>query len=227
MRAKSIKGKSAEEIKIALQQSRADGFVATLAVVFISVKQDRKVVCELLVREGIDVFGTTSCGEFTDGFQSEGCIAVLLLDVSRSLFSIIFEEAVSRSIAEAAKALSEKAKQRFENPSLILCSTGINAQGELFDGSVLVHTVKETLGNDKSFFGGMAGDDMTFTGSYVFTAQQETDCGIAAVVFDAERIGLCGMAITGWKRWALHGRLRKVQATKCLLLTTYQPLKCT
>ena len=35
MKAKSIKGKSSEEIKSALQQSMADGFKPTLAIVFL------------------------------------------------------------------------------------------------------------------------------------------------------------------------------------------------
>jgi len=40
MKAKSIKGTSAEEIKTALQQSMSDGYQPTLAFVFLSVKQD-------------------------------------------------------------------------------------------------------------------------------------------------------------------------------------------
>lgn len=48
MRAKSIKGKSSEEIQSALQQSMTDGFKPTLAIAFISVKQDRKAICKLL-----------------------------------------------------------------------------------------------------------------------------------------------------------------------------------
>jgi hypothetical protein len=42
MKAKSIKGKTAEEIEVALERSMSDGFKPTLAIVFISVKQDRK-----------------------------------------------------------------------------------------------------------------------------------------------------------------------------------------
>ncbi|MBD0332736.1 MAG: hypothetical protein ICV66_08775, partial [Chitinophagaceae bacterium] len=66
MKAKSIKGKSPGEIQSALQQSMADGFKPTLAFVFISIRQDRKAVCEMLHQEGIDILGATSCGEFTD-----------------------------------------------------------------------------------------------------------------------------------------------------------------
>lgn len=56
MKAKSIKGNSTEEIKAALIQSIADGYQPTLAIVFISIKQDRKAVVELLQQFGIDVF---------------------------------------------------------------------------------------------------------------------------------------------------------------------------
>jgi len=59
MNAKSIKGSSRQEIQSALQQSMVDGFRQTLAIVFISVKQDRKSICEILRNEGIDIVGAT------------------------------------------------------------------------------------------------------------------------------------------------------------------------
>ena len=64
MTAKSIKGKSTEEIELALQQSMADDFQPTLAIVFVSVKQDREAISRLLKEKGIQVFGATTAGEF-------------------------------------------------------------------------------------------------------------------------------------------------------------------
>ena len=61
MTAQSIRGKSPEEIQSALLQSMADGFKPTLSIVFISVKQDRKAVCEILHQKEIDIIGATSC----------------------------------------------------------------------------------------------------------------------------------------------------------------------
>ena len=72
MKAKSIKGRSPEEIQAALQQSRSDGFRPTLAFVFISIKLDREAVCEMLHGEGIDIVGATSSGEFINGYQDTG-----------------------------------------------------------------------------------------------------------------------------------------------------------
>ena len=42
MKAKSIKGRTTEEIKTALNESMADGFKPTLAIVFLSIKQDHQ-----------------------------------------------------------------------------------------------------------------------------------------------------------------------------------------
>ena len=48
MKAKSIKGKSPGEIEAALQESMAEGFKPTLAIVFLSIKQDRNAICKIL-----------------------------------------------------------------------------------------------------------------------------------------------------------------------------------
>ncbi len=50
MISKSISGNSTEEIKTALQKSLAMDFEPTLAIAFISIKQDRKTICEMLCR---------------------------------------------------------------------------------------------------------------------------------------------------------------------------------
>jgi hypothetical protein len=72
MRAKSIKGKSPEEIEKALTESIADGFKPTLAIVFMSFKLDIDAVCETLNQEGIQIFGATSSGEFISREIEEG-----------------------------------------------------------------------------------------------------------------------------------------------------------
>ncbi|MBS1934079.1 MAG: hypothetical protein JST96_08765, partial [Bacteroidetes bacterium] len=199
MKAKSIKGKSAHEIQSELRLSMADGFKPTLAIIFISIKQDRKAVCEILCNENINVFGATSCGEFVNGHQTEGGIVVLLMDIGTTSFHILYEDIGERTIAETAKALAKDALQKFSNPSLIVCSTGVNSKGDFFDGNALVSELEKNLGNDKIFYGGMAGDDVTFTGTHIFTSEKETDHGIIAIVLDAGKISLHGIAITGWK----------------------------
>ncbi|SMD42828.1 Uncharacterized conserved protein, contains FIST_N domain [Aquiflexum balticum DSM 16537] len=215
MKARSICGKSAEEIQTALNAAIGDGFIPTLAVVFISIKQDRKAVSEILAAQDIDVFGATSCGEFVDGHQSKGEIAILLMDLSRDLYAIVFEDMGARSIQAAAKQVASSALSKFANPTLIVCSTGVTPAVELFDGTTLVHELSEAIGRDKIFFGGMAGDDFTLTGTAVFTQNWETNYGLVALVLNADKVSLNGMAITGWKKLGIS---RKVTHSKGKLL---------
>ncbi|MDP2304131.1 MAG: FIST N-terminal domain-containing protein [Ignavibacteria bacterium] len=209
MKAKSIKGKSPEEIKIALDGSMADGFKPTLAIVFISVKQDRKAVSEILAQYDIDVFGATSCGEFIDGHQSKGEIVMMLMDLSREAYSILLEGMEGLSIQEAAKQVANSALTQFANPALIICSTGVTSPGELFDGTALVYELSESMGRDKIFFGGMAGDDFTLKETAVFTQNGETNHGLVALVLNADKVSLNGMAITGWKRLGISRKVTR------------------
>ncbi len=199
MQAKSIHGNSIDEIKSALDISMSDGYKPTVAIVFISIKQDRKAVAELLHQKGIDILGATSCGEFINGHQSEGETVMMLLDLSKENYSILYEEIGERSIGDAADQLACDALQKFKNPSLIVCSTGMSVKGEYFDGASMVKSIEKKIGPDKIFFGGMAGDDGTYSGSYIFTHGKETDLGIAAIVLNGDKVLLQGMAITGWK----------------------------
>ncbi len=199
MKAKSIKGKSPDEIQSALEQSMADGFSPTLAIVFISVKQDRKAVCEFLQKKGLDIIGATSSGEFTDGHQSLGEIAILLLDISKANYRILFEDFGERTLADSASQMARDAVACFSKPALILFSTIMAADGKMIDGETLVQSIEEVTGPDISMFGGMAGDDITFTGTHVFTRDSSTDYGMVVWVLNEEKINLHGMAVSGWK----------------------------
>lgn len=67
MQAKSIKGKSPEEIQDALEKCTGENYKSTLAIVFLSVKQDRETISKILDDKGIQIFGATTAGEFIDG----------------------------------------------------------------------------------------------------------------------------------------------------------------
>lgn len=199
MRAKSIKGASSEEIRTALQESLADGFKPTLAVVFCSVKQDRKAICEILDKEGIDIIGATSSGEFIDGYESVGESVAMLLDINKNDYAVLFEDIGERSLSDTAAHMSHTALQKFNKPALILLSTGFSTRGEFLKGETLVRSIEQELGAQVNLFGGMAGDDITFTGTYVFTQDKSTDYGMVALVLNEDKISLHGMAISGWR----------------------------
>jgi hypothetical protein len=199
MKAKSIKGKSAEEIQFALQQSISDNFNPTLAIVFISVKQNAKVVCEIFHKENIDVVGATSCHEFIDNYQSEGEIAAMLFNINKDDYCILFEDIGERTLQQAAEHLAESALQQFQKPALILLSTSITENGAMLDGETLIRSIESIMGSQVNFFGGMAGDDMSFKGTYIFANKKNTNYGMLALVLNEEKIAMHGVALSGWK----------------------------
>jgi hypothetical protein len=199
MKSKSIKGNSTEDIKKALEQSMSDGFCPTVGIAFISIKQDRKAICDVLRHKGIDVLGATSCGEFIDGHQSEGAAAILLMELNPDHFTILFEPVDEERLQETSRAFARKALKKFKRPAFILCTTGLSKKAEMLDGESVVKSIEEVVGPQVNICGGMAGDDWSFSGTYIFTHEKETDIGIAALVLDEDHILVQGMAISGWK----------------------------
>ena len=122
MKAKSIKGNSTEEIKNELQLSMAEGYQPTLAIVFLSIKQDHKAICKLMDEVGIAVFGCTTNGEFVDEVTEKGSVAILLLDINKKYFQIYFEE------------YPEKNYRKVTNSNTYLIHEFANSLMILFDG---------------------------------------------------------------------------------------------
>lgn len=199
MKAKSIKGNSPEEIKFELSESMSDGFNPTLAIVFISIKQDRNALCKILHNTGIDIIGGTSSGEFINGHESEGEIVMILLDINRNNYSILFEDIGERSLEDATSQMVHDAFKKYKQPAFILITTLLTSDGRLLDGEGMVKFIENLAGPDISMFGGMAGDDLSFSGTWVFTNNKSTDYGMAALVLNEEKIELHGLAFSGWK----------------------------
>jgi len=199
MQAKAIKGKSSEELREALEQTISGNFNPNLAIVFISIKQDRKAVVEILRQRDIDVIGATSSGEFINGHQSEGEIAMILLDIKRSDYAILFEDIGERNLEESTNKIIQAAFDKFEKPTFILLTTLLTSSGKQFDGEGMVEYIEKLAGPDITMFGGMAGDDLSFSGTWIFTGNKATDYGMAALVLDESKIELHGLAYSGWK----------------------------
>jgi hypothetical protein len=162
-----------------------------------------------LHNEGIDIAGATSSGEFINSHQTEGEIVIMLLNINRDDYCILFGDIGERSLGDAASHMAHAALQKFNKPAFILLSTGFSASGEFLKGETLIRSLEKKLGPQVNIFGGMAGDDITFTGTYVFTNTQSTDYGMVALVLNEDKISLHGMAISGWKPMGVFRSITK------------------
>ncbi|HLO37038.1 MAG TPA: FIST N-terminal domain-containing protein [Lacibacter sp.] len=201
MKAKSIKGNSTEEIKSALQQNMADGFQPTLAIVFISVKQDKEAVSKLLDENGIQIFGATTAGEFIDGEMEAGSIVMLLLDMNPAYFKIEFLLTTEETAFEDAIKLGITGKETFTNPAFIIANSGVALDGEPFVEGIIegFRTSSSSSQKEVTIFGGKAADDLALESTFVFTNGKSNNSALVALIVDEDKIDVKGIATCGWK----------------------------
>ncbi|MDG5492158.1 FIST signal transduction protein [Psychroserpens sp. SPM9] len=194
MKSKSIKGHSTAEIKTALTNCLDDGFKPTLAIVFLSVAQDRKAIIQLLNDKQISIFGVTTNGEFIDENTEKESVAILLLDMKREHFNIYLEEYPEKNYREIAQNMASKAINNFKKPAFLIAASHLET-----DAEQLLFGISDITGNDVNVFGAMAGDDYTFSDQFVFTNGKESKVGTVALVLDEDKINIKGVATCGWK----------------------------
>lgn len=194
MKAKSIKGKKAAEIKTALESNMTDGFTPTIAVVFISAESELDAVRNLLTEKNIQIFGASSGTLFIDGDIEDNAIAILLLDMNTAYFHVQLLPANGASKFYVAEEVGKTGKKLFNNPSFLIVSGGLTT-----DGDEILEGIENIAGKDATLFGGLAADTMKMERTYVFTNEMISDNGLVALIFDEEKISLTGLAHGGWK----------------------------
>lgn len=195
MKAKSIKGNVAEEIKSALDQALSSGFKPTLAFVFVTHLEDIDVMSEMMDAEGISIFGASTSEKFTDqGIESQG-IVVLLLDINTANFKIILKDftATPASVYESACEVGQSGIAAFDRPAFIISVADYRTPGD-----DIIKGLIDIAGSDIKVIGGMAGEAVNFTG-YVFTNHYKTLKGLITLILNEEKIDVRGIAVSGWK----------------------------
>jgi hypothetical protein len=194
MKAKSIKGKSPEEIQVALHQSMSDDFKPTLAIVFVSVKQDRGAIQKIFNDADIAVFGATSNGEFINEETTQGGVAILLLDINKDYFQLYLEDYPNKNYSEIAGSIAKKAKEKFASPAFLIACSSMET-----DAEQLLFGFEDIVGEQVNVFGGMAGDDLSFSEQFVFTNNRSSDKGVVVIALNEDKILIKGKAICEWK----------------------------
>jgi hypothetical protein len=171
-----------------------DGFKPTLAVVFLSIKQDRDALCAMLDKNSIAIYGATSNGEFIDEEYEQGTIAILLLDISPKYFFIQFAPLIAQKERQITVALGAEAIEKFRNPALLVTASGLQT-----DIEEMLAGFTDSVGKDANIIGGMAGDDHSFSSQYVFTNGKCSDHAVITLVIDQDKILVKGKASHGWR----------------------------
>jgi hypothetical protein len=194
MKAKSIKGKSIPELKAALAETISADFKPTLAVIFSSVSQDLKGICDVVDAESINIFGCTTNGEFIDEQTETGSWVMLLMDLNQDYFQIHLEEYLDKNYRETARITAEKVGVSFKTPAFLIGVSHLETNGE-----EILHGFQDVFGQETNLFGGLAGDDLGFKDTFVFTNGKISNCGIVCLALDESKVEVQGIATCGWK----------------------------
>lgn len=182
-----------------------NGYRPTLGFVFCSPMQDITEISCIFDRFGVDLLGCTTAGEIVDDTLFESSIATLLMDVSRECFRPIFVNNTEGVIA-TGQAIRNFADNVFENPAIITCSGGV-----LNDGEQIVAGLTQFSSREIPIFGGLAGDDLNIINTFVFNQTEATNNGMAAVVFDGDKIEIKGLATSGWRALGTYHTVTKAE----------------
>jgi hypothetical protein len=223
MKAKSIKGKTPEEIKTALSASMEDGFIPTLAIVFLSLGKDIEAVSGILDDNDITIYGATTNGEFIDEEIGKETIAILLLDINRDYFTVMLEEFPEKNYREVTQSMAKKAmEKKFITPAFLIAASNLET-----DAEQLLFGFEDIVGKQVNVYGGMAGDNVTFTEQFVFTNSKSSNRGIVAVVLDEEKIKIKGVATCGWKAMGTEKTVTKSEGNRLYTIDNVPVLELT
>lgn len=203
MQAKSITGKSTEEIKIELQKGTADGYRPTLAFVFLTQTSEIDAVSAILDQQGISIFGASTSEKFNEqGIEPTG-IVILLLDMNPAHFTIAFKDFKSGSVYDLSCEVGAAGKKTFNHPAFIISTADIRTPG----GEV-IRGILDKAGMDAQVIGGMAGEQVNFSGT-VFTNQLKSHSGLLSLILDEEKVHVKGVAVSGWKPVGTEKKITK------------------
>ncbi len=172
-------------------------FTPTLAIAFVSVNMPFTDIMHRFCKEGISLFGTSSCGEimFTEAkdIVLEGGGVFMLTDMNNDFYKIELLEREDLSSKVFGNHAGDYIRNAFPECSLLVGTSGLSLDGQAF-----VEGVLEIAGNQLVMFGGMAGDDTKFEKTYVFTESRISTDGVVLLVFDKKHIMIKGLATSGW-----------------------------
>jgi hypothetical protein len=204
MKAKTIKGKSPEEIRSSLLQNMEDGFKPTMAFVFLTRLDHIDAVTSLLDAKNISIFGASTSQKFSEeGIEPEG-IVVLLMDLNPAYFNIVSRDFNSvESVYEAACQVGEAGKSCFDHPAFIISTADIRTPGE-----EVIKGILNKAGMAVTVIGGAAGEPINFTGT-IFTNESKSNSGLISLILNEDKIDVKGFAVSGWKPVGTEKKITK------------------
>ena len=214
MKAKTILGKTPQEIQTALQQSTAEaslpdgqGFKPTLAIILVSNMEDAEPIRSIFGKQGIAIFGITAPQKFTEHGISDGDIVAMLMDIKPENFKIVLNDYERSSAFEAGYKTGLAGKNAFTNPCFIISPLDFRVSND-----ELIRGLTDAAGHDIMIAGGVTGDPADFSG-VIFTREGSSTGGLLALILDQDNVSISGLAVSGWKPVGTSKKITKCEGS--------------
>ena len=103
------------------------------------------------------------------------------MDIKKEHFKIYLEAYPSKNYRETAQNIATVAKKVFANPAFLIAASHLET-----DAEQLLNGFEDVIGKHVNVFGGMAGDDYTFSEQFVFTNGIESNIGTVVLALDED-----------------------------------------
>ena len=130
MKAKSISGKSIQEIRNQLENYLKDDFKPTLAFVFVTLNMEWQKVRDLLIEKDIAIFGAKAAIPFDDKSLVNEGIVVMLLEINPKSFKITLSDIAQNSLSESVSQICNIGKNSFSRPAFLISVADVSNSGE-------------------------------------------------------------------------------------------------
>lgn len=194
MKSKSLQVQSIDDLQVELPKIITQEFQPTIAIIFSSVKHDMDKIGAVMSNFDIEVVGCTTAGEICNQGIRKESISMLFMDMKKEYCRVHYVENDDRTVFQVAHEIGSVADASFKNPAIILLSGGV-----AIDAEQIVFGVKDALRREIPMYGGLAGDDLGFEATYVFTNNKNTNNGLLALIIDNDKVSVEGRATSGWE----------------------------
>ncbi len=193
MQSKSLAVFSIEELKTKLINIRSSDFKPTVAISFSSPNFSFREVSAIFKENQIALIGCTTSGEILNQKILTNSLTFLLLEINPNHFKVFHQAYENKKADKAATELAQVANSTFNNPGIIVYSSGVT-----IDGESIVNNIKEVMGREIPIYGGLAADNFRQIATHTFTHESLTDFGIVGLIIDTDYIEMRGLAFSGW-----------------------------
>jgi hypothetical protein len=209
MKAKSVFGRSVQEISEKVTSVISAEFNPALVFVFLSDKTLVASNSAIFEKKNIAIFGVTASSSFTDEEMNAGLISALLLEMDRSHFRIVYETYEEGNAEKAARIIGSTGLEIFSNPAYIVSASHVNSPiDDILKG------IKTVAGNQAIIIGGISSDDDLVLGGLVFTNNRIGSNAIISLIIDTDNVLLTGYAVSGWKPMGISKTITRSEGNR-------------